>query len=154
MRYNKLTIIEETIDINTKYNRKMVICKCDCGNIITTRLSSVKSGNTKSCGCYKNEITKKIGLNNKKHGMSFSKEHNSWKSMKDRCLNTNHIFYKNYGGRGIKVCDRWINSFENFYQDMGKRPLGKTLDRINVNGNYEPSNCRWATIEEQNKNKS
>jgi hypothetical protein len=76
-----------------------------------------------------------------------------WDGMKTRCYNNNHMNYKNYGGRGIKVCDRWLNSYENFAKDMGDRPEGMTLDRIDVNGNYEPSNCRWSTWEEQNNNK-
>ncbi len=81
-------------------------------------------------------------------------EYNSYRAMKGRCLNKNNDRYKNYGDRGITVCDRWLNSFENFFEDMGPRPDGTTLDRENVNGNYEPSNCRWATRYEQINNKS
>jgi hypothetical protein len=77
----------------------------------------------------------------------------SWGAMKQRCLNKNHRRYRDWGGRGIKICDRWLNSFENFFKDMGERPKGMTLDRIDNNGNYEPSNCKWATSEQQASNK-
>lgn len=83
------------------------------------------------------------------HGMSNSPAYKSWQEMKTRCYNKNRHKYRRYGARGIKVCDRWLNSFQNFYDDMGERPDGKTLDRINNDGNYEPSNCRWATPLEQ-----
>lgn len=73
--------------------------------------------------------------------------------MKQRCCNPKHRSYKNYGARGIKVCERWLNSFENFYSDMGAKPKGYTIERINDNGHYEPSNCKWATVAEQNRNK-
>ena len=87
-----------------------------------------------------------------RHGMSRSPEYNSWAGMLKRCYNPNNPSYKNYGGRGIKVCDRWRHSFINFYSDMGGRPSGLTLDRVDNDGNYEFSNCRWATDKEQNNN--
>jgi len=95
---------------------------------------------------------KKIG-NRTTHGLRQHPLYKTWCNMKQRCNNPNQPKYKNWGGRGIKVCDRWLNSFENFIQDMGERPQGTSIDRINVNGNYEPNNCRWATIKEQNNNK-
>lgn len=85
----------------------------------------------------------------KTHGMSNSPAYKSWQEMKTRCYNKKRAKYRRYGARGIRVCDRWLKSFQNFYDDMGDRPEGKTLDRINNDGNYEPSNCRWATPLEQ-----
>ena len=131
-------------------------CVCDCGNTVIVRIQSLRCGNTKSCGCFHREVVSNIcrktvpGL---KHGMSYRPEYRAWQSMKDRCLNSNHPKYKDWGGRGIKVCERWLHSFENFYQDMGDRPQDTTLDRINNDGNYEPTNCRWASwiVQENNK---
>ena len=93
-------------------------------------------------------------MSHKKHGMDGTPIYKCWISLKARCNNKNDKDYKYYGGRGIKVCDGWINSFETFYKDIGKKPIGKySIDRINVNGNYCKENCRWATIDEQNSNK-
>ena len=93
-----------------------------------------------------------LALQSEQHGMTATPEYYSWRSMKERCGNTKLKGYKNYGGRGIRVCERWINSFTNFYQDMGVRLKGTSLDRIDNNGNYEPGNCRWASIEQQLNN--
>ena len=129
---------------------------CDCGNVDVYRAASIKVGHTTSCGCYSREVT---GSLNRKHGHASynrSKAYNSWAAMKRRCYDKNNNYYKIYGGRGIRVCDRWLNSFENFLEDMGEPPTKThTLDRYpDGNGNYDPLNCRWATPKEQGQNTS
>lgn len=135
-------------------------CLCDCGNIKNVVRGNLLSGAVRSCGCLREEKNKgnKYGIKNGKNIAVDGKRVNrigaysSWEAMTSRCNNPNHISYKDYGGRGITICERW-SEFDNFLWDMGERPIGKTLDRIDVNGNYEPSNCRWATPLEQNQNK-
>ena len=125
-------------------------CRCICGKEITEKTIYLRRGGPRSCGCIPCDRRSK---NKKPPSKTSSKEYNSYACMKARCLNPANIGYKDYGGRGIKVCERWINSFDNFYADMGERPSPRhSLDRINVNGNYEPSNCRWSTPEEQCRN--
>lgn len=97
--------------------------------------------------------SKKLGKPNRTHGMVKSVEYRTWAHMIGRCEDVNDKSYKSYGGRGIKVCERWRESFENFFEDMGFRPEGHSIERIDVNANYEPSNCKWIPIEEQSKNK-
>ena len=125
-------------------------CFCDCGAESVVRGSHLKSGATKSCGCLHAEIAAKVST---KHGMWHSPENNAWYSMKDRCYNEKHKHFKDYGGRGIAICDRWRYSFENFFKDMGPRPSAKhSIDRIDNDGNYESGNCKWATQTEQTNN--
>jgi hypothetical protein len=118
------------------------LCRCDCGTERFVRGSEIYLGNSTSCGCTR-----------RRHGMTKTRTFKSWDSMKQRCLNPNSPDYSRYGGLGITVCERWLSSFENFLADMGERPDGKSLDRIDNDGNYEPSNCRWATASEQQFNK-
>lgn len=124
-------------------------CRCDCGNELEVLLPSLRRGNTKSCGCWQRES--KIGRK-ATHGKSETPTWVAWSSMKARCLNRTNTGYKDYGGRGILICQRWLDSFENFLEDMGERPDGLSLERLDVNGNYEPSNCKWATDKEQKRN--
>lgn len=150
--FGKLTAI--SIAGKNKYGNYLYNCKCECGNETIVFAGALRNGHTKTCGCSHFDHNSN-NLRNTKHGMYESPEYNSWYSMKYRCTNMNAANYKYYGGRGIIVCERWMQSFENFYQDMGPRPTGKhSLDRIDNNGNYEPSNCRWATDDQQYKNKS
>lgn len=147
-QFGKLTVIER--DSSAYQGVATWFCHCDCGGKLSVSGASLRKGNTKSCGCLSLEKTTKRFT---KHGKAKSPEHNAWRHMRSRCYNPNGRNYKNWGGRGITVCERWLESFENFYADMGDRPTPKhSLDRINVNGNYEPSNCRWATTKEQRIN--
>jgi hypothetical protein len=127
-------------------------CICDCGNALVTSGKRLRGGVTKSCGCLRVDAIKRTSKENITHGKSKSTTWNSWISMRSRCMNKNVAEYKNYGARGISICDKW-SDFSAFLADMGERPEGKTLDRIDVNGNYEPGNCRWSTPKEQMRNK-
>ena len=148
-RYGKLTIVKE---IEPLYNKKVrrFICKCDCGNEKIVMLTNLNNDSTKSCGCLNKEL---VSNRTKTHGDSGTPEHKTWKNMKRRCDYEKGSRWKHYGGRGIKVCDRWLNSYENFLKDMGRKPGPEySIDRINVDGNYEPSNCKWSTPKEQSNN--
>lgn len=130
-------------------------CKCDCGKSVDVIGNKLKTGHVKSCGCATRQMVSatktRHGENNRVTGMS--PEYRAWYAMKTRCGNPKQGSWRSYGGRGIKVCDRWARLFENFLEDMGRKPSpSHSLDRIDVNGNYEPSNCRWATPLEQRLN--
>lgn len=124
------------------------LCFCDCGKSTTVNSRRLRGGITTSCGCYSTELLVARSL---KHGMRNTRTYRSWTSMRQRCLNPRATGYEYYGGRGIEITVAW-GLFENFLSDMGERPASTTLDRINVDGNYEPGNCRWASNLEQVRN--
>lgn len=135
--------------ISSRYDgkRRMWKCLCDCGNECEIDASKLNTGHTKSCGCLHKESIST-------HGSTNSPEHAAWLAMKSRCNCNSNRGYKYYGGRGIKVCEKWSQSFEAFLSDMGQKPSAShSIERIDVNGNYEPSNCVWADIETQKRNR-
>lgn len=126
-------------------------CRCDCGTERDVGHASLRKGFSRSCGCLKLEMVRKV---NKTHGLTRTPAHRSWVAMRQRCYNPKTTRYSRYGGRGIKVCDRWRYSFEEFLKDMGQPPSDRhSIDRIDVDGDYEPGNCRWATPLEQRHNR-
>lgn len=126
-------------------------CICECGNIINVEGGHLRKGHTRSCGCL---LSDELSQRNYKHGLCkiYRLEYKVWLQMRQRCNNSNDNRYCYYGARGIKVCERW-NLFENFINDMGPRPKGLTLERVDNNGHYEPDNCIWASWDQQSKNK-
>lgn len=156
LKFNRLTILNEGDPHITTggHKHRTAECICECGTKVKTQLGSILNGRTNSCGCYSREIaSNRLYNKNIKHGMYGTPEYNCWISLRKRCLNEKHASYPDYGGRGIKICDRWLESFQNFLDDMGTKPSAKhSIDRINVNGNYEPLNCKWATRTEQSRN--
>jgi len=142
-RFGMLTVVGDALggDGRTKWR-----AECDCGKVVSVQPSHLRAGSTISCGCAPRQgrLT---------HGQSRSRTYKSWIAMRERCENPNVAAYPRYGGAGIGVCDRW-QKFENFLADMGERPIGSTIDRLDGKGNYEPSNCRWTTVDIQNRNRS
>lgn len=147
-RYGKLTVLR----LGPKKRASIRwFCQCDCGKETLAHSGSLKSGVTRSCGCLRRE-----NRNNLQHGHSLvageSKEYNAWIHAKQRCYNPKNKKYQHYGARGIIMCDKWRNDFLAFLADVGPAPEGSTLDRINVDGNYEPGNVRWTTNLIQGRN--
>lgn len=151
-KFGKLTAIERC---GSQNGDAVWRCMCECGGEKIAKVGNLKVGHTRSCGCLVAESAKERPPH--KHGYGrrnfLSPTYTTWEAMRSRCNNPNSDWYHRYGGRGIKVCERW-NDFSSFLADMGERPKGKTLDRINPDGNYESSNCRWSTPKEQSNNRS
>lgn len=150
LKVGKLKVIKRAD--NDSKGRVMWLCRCECGNYKSINAYSLSKGITQSCGCLQRKQTSKA---NKTHGMANTRIYNIWCKMKERCYKRNSIEYHLYGGRGISICNEWKNDFKSFYEWAVKNGYSDSLsiDRIDVNGNYEPTNCRWATSYEQNSNK-
>lgn len=141
-RFGRLVAKSETGE-RTRGGSFLWRCVCDCGAAVTVARNNLISGNTKSCGCLVLDVRRAVGSRPKTHGKSGTPTHRTWVAMRLRCRSPTVRSYENYGGRGIKVCDRW-QKFENFLADMGERPgPDYSIDRIDPDGNYEPDNCRW-----------
>ena len=160
-KFGKLTVLEPAF---TKYGKLHWKCLCDCGNFSYVNTQYLKNRNTQSCGCLKSEVAKRIFSKlNTTHGETKTRLFNLWTRIKDRCYREKNPNYRNYGGRGIKMCDEWKDDFVKFRtwainsgykEELLKNGKNKwTIDRINNDGDYEPSNCRWVTIKQQCRNR-
>ncbi len=147
-KFNRLLVIQRVEGVN---NERMWECLCDCGTVCVKQGSKIRSGYVKSCGCLHRE-----NFNHKTHGKSHTKTYTIWSGIKQRCTDDGIPAYiwSRYGGRGITICDRWLESYENFLADMGEAPPGMEIDRIDNDRGYSPENCQWTTKKENCRNRS
>ena len=150
-RYGRLEVLSYHSRSEGKARHPRFLCKCDCGNEVVVLGTNLRRNHTTSCGCFHKESTSEA---KKTHGMRNTPTYKSWCSMKERCLNSNSKLYEGYGTDGIKIHQPWIDSFETFLEDMGVRPEGTSLDRIDPHKDYTPCNCRWADSSNQAFNKT
>lgn len=143
--FGRLLVLEESTPRN---GRRHYLCRCSCGKEKSISAKCLRNGDTKSCGCLQIEIASRP----KSHGMSYTRTYRSWSNMVQRSTNANNERFKDYGGRGVGICKRWL-TFSNFLYDMGEAPEGMEIDRINNNKGYAKGNCRWATPTQNNRNK-
>lgn len=144
-RFGRLVAVKRMV--HPSYKRRTIVwnCQCDCGSTTFVTAGNLRSGMSKSCGCGR-EVCHRV------HGKSKTVEYHAWRAMRDRCYNASDKRYKDYGARGISVNPEWRPDFRNFLRDMGPRPPGTSLDRVDNNGDYCKWNCRWATAKEQARN--
>lgn len=152
-KFGRLTVIG--LDTSKETRKTYWICQCECGKISSHRSDGLLSGHIKSCGCYKSEQDAIRVAKNHKHKQSGTRLYNIWQGMKERCHNENSPNYKNWGERGISVCDEWKNNFETFYKWALENGYSEKLsiDRIDNNKGYNPQNCKWSTVKEQCRNR-
>lgn len=149
---NELTVLSR--EPNNSYGQAMWLCECSCGNLCCKRGNDLRKSKAISCGCI---AKKKLVARNTKHGHAvrnnYSGTYESWRGMVNRCTNESNAYYYNYGGAGISVCKEWLEDFRNFLSDMGERPEGLTIERVDTLGDYCKSNCKWASMREQALNR-
>jgi len=151
-RHGRLIVIERGPSVRyPTQTHSTWVCRCDCGNVVTVRQNNLREGTSNSCGCLRRELA---AARHTTHGLSESVEYYTWLHMKQRCTNPLATDYEYWGGRGIKVCEEWMCSFEKFLEHVGPRPGdGYSLDRIDNDGDYRPGNVRWATAKQQASNR-